>query len=112
MGIAGSGSPPHALFRQALDAGNLTRSLNIARLTPNVSLTDALRIVELLALEDDPRYDAAARRWISRYAAEGRAATRRNVHRAADLLVVLPDSPASIRGLRHLIDDAAASCRR
>ncbi len=102
MGTAGSGIVPYPIFRQALDAGQLQRCLNIARQTPNVSLVDALRIVELLALEDDERYERAAVKWA------GRLLTEREVGReifdcALQLLNRLPDRPELIGELREMV---------
>jgi hypothetical protein len=65
---------PLPLFRQALDAGSLKRIENIARDMPHVSLGDALRNVELIAREDDARYERAAVKWLGRLATEGRGA--------------------------------------
>lgn len=109
MGIAGSGIPPYAIFRQALDAGNLQRCLNIAKQTPNVSLLDALRIVELMAREDDERFERAAVKWAGRLATERGGVPRATFDRALRLLDRLPDQPELIEEIRQLI--GATSCR-
>jgi len=61
---------PYPLFAQALEAGSLKRIENIAREMPTIRLSDALRIVELMARDRDPRYERAARRWLDRLASE------------------------------------------
>lgn len=61
---------PYPLFAQALEAGSLKRIENIAREMPAIRLGDALRIVELMARDRDPRYERTARRWLDRLAAE------------------------------------------
>lgn len=67
MGYAGSS---YASFRRALDAGQLNKSLEFAAELPTVKLDDALDMVVLLADRGDQRFEAAARRWLERFAVE------------------------------------------
>jgi hypothetical protein len=76
--MAGSGNirsvtaQPHAhvRFRRALDHGHLWAAEDAARELQAVSLDDALRLVELYAVEDSPKFQPAARRWLARYLEE------------------------------------------
>jgi hypothetical protein len=106
MGIAGSGIPPYPLFDQALRAGNLGLAENIARERGQVTLGDALRILELMARHDDPRYERAAVKWLGRYATEQRGVTLGNVAAAGALLDQLPDRPDVFVRLRRLVGPA------
>jgi len=51
VGAAGS---PHAAFRRAIEARNLTRAITEARDLPQISLADAAELVVLAA--DDPKH--------------------------------------------------------
>lgn len=89
----GSGFPPYVIFRQALDAGDLTRIRSLAASMPHISLQDALRICLLMREHDG--YDRAAVRWLGRFALEARNATIEDVQAAAAALDALPDRPDS-----------------
>jgi hypothetical protein len=60
----------YARFRGALDHGHLWAAEDAARELHTVSLDDALRLVELYAIEDSPKFEPAARRWLGRYLEE------------------------------------------
>ncbi|MDO8183976.1 hypothetical protein Q5424_08225 [Conexibacter sp. JD483] len=86
-----SGIPPYAVFRQALDAGDLGRVRTLARLMPSVGIEDALRIC--LLLRDHDGYERAAVKWLGRFALEARSASVEDVVAAAAALNALPHRP-------------------
>lgn len=90
---------PYPVFAQALEAGSLKRAENIARDMPVVRLDDALRIVELMARDGDPRYERAATRWLERLAAE----TDLDPQAARACLRELRGRPGAIDDLRALL---------
>jgi hypothetical protein len=90
---SGSGIPPYVIFRQALDAGDLSRIRSLAAAMPRISLEDALRIC--LLMRDHDGYERAAVRWLGRFALEARAVTIEDVQAAAAALDALPDRPDS-----------------
>lgn len=90
---SGTGTPPYVIFRQALDAGDLSRIRTLAASMPRISLQDALRICLLMREHDG--YERAAVRWLGRFALEARAATIEDVQAAAAALDALPDRPDS-----------------
>lgn len=63
-----------------------------ATLAP-IHLPDALRICLMVRDQDPERYEAAAVRWLGRFALEARAATLEDVRRAAAALDALPKQP-------------------
>lgn len=67
VGAAGS---PHAAFRRAIEARNLTRALAEARDLPQISLVDAAELVVLAAEQHGPSFERWAGRWAARYALE------------------------------------------
>lgn len=90
---------PYPIFAQALEAGSLKRVENIARDMPSVRLGDALRIVELMARDRDPRYERAAGRWLDRLAAE----TDLDPQAARVCLRELPSRPGAVDDLRGML---------
>lgn len=90
---------PYPIFAQALEAGSLKRVENIARDMPSIRLGDALRIVELMARDRDPRYERAARRWLDRLAAE----TDLDPQAARACLRELPSRPGAVDDLRGML---------
>ncbi|HEY4281051.1 MAG TPA: hypothetical protein VGM91_22755 [Conexibacter sp.] len=100
--MAGSGIVPYPVFAQAFEAGSLQRVENIARQMPTVSLRDALRIVELMAREGDPRYARASQRWLDRLGAETDLGPR-DREAAAAALLALPHRPDVIATVHPLL---------
>jgi hypothetical protein len=88
---SGSGTPPYVIFRQALDAGDLSRIRTLAAAMPRVSLEDALRIC--LLMRDHDGFEKASVRWLGRFALEAQAVTIEDVQAAAAALDALPDRP-------------------
>jgi hypothetical protein len=73
VGAAGS---THGVFERAVAQGNVTVALATAKELNGLTLEDALALTELLARAGDPRFDAAAARWLGRLAAERRPRLR------------------------------------
>ncbi len=67
--VTSQGSP-YARFRHAIGRGQPTKALAAAAELAQVSLSDALDLCLLLATAGDEHYEAAARRWLQRFAAE------------------------------------------
>jgi hypothetical protein len=93
---------PYPLFAQALESGSLKRIENLASEMPAIRLGDALRIVELMARDGDPRYERAARRWLDRLAAETEL-DRDDAEVARACLLVLPHRAEAIDDLRRTV---------
>src|SRR4051794_32541190 len=90
----------HARFRRALLTKNMVLIDAAARELPQVGLSDALRILVVMAEKRDERYSRAAARWAERVAAE-RALDVGGVQRVWALLDELPGSPeSSVMALR------------
>lgn len=87
----GSNTIPYVIFRQALDAGDLTRVRSLAADMPRIGLEDALRIC--LLMRDHDGYERAAVRWLGRFALEARAVSIEDVQAAAAALDALPERP-------------------
>jgi hypothetical protein len=83
----------YAMFRDAIESGDLNRIARLARQVGEIRLDDALRIC--LLLRDDPgeRYERAAVRWLGRFALEGRGVTPADLRVALDALGSLPTDP-------------------
>jgi hypothetical protein len=71
MFVTSQGSP-HGRLRHALDRGHVNFALEAAAELTTVLLTEALELCLLLAASADPRYPAAARRWLGRFVDEKR----------------------------------------
>ncbi|HEY4276751.1 MAG TPA: hypothetical protein VGM91_00955 [Conexibacter sp.] len=67
----------------------------------SVRLTDALRIVELMAREGDPRYERAVERWITRLETETDADPE-DVEIAEAAFIALPTRPEAIGAVKAL----------
>ena len=61
----------HVRFRRAIERRALWLAEDAARELPNLTLEDALRLVNLYAERGSPKYEKAALRWLERYLAEG-----------------------------------------
>lgn len=92
-------------FRRALDARNVDATLAAAAGLPTVSLEDALEVCELLADKSDPRYEQAARRWLSRYTTERRPrlADLQIAAEALDTLESATECHMALKTLRELL---------
>ena len=66
---------PHAIFRRALERGNLTVAEAVSRELPPLDLTDALELTILIARKDPRRHPRIAARWLLRYLEECDEAT-------------------------------------
>lgn len=93
--FVGNAGSSYASFRRALDAGQLNKSLEFASELQTVKLDDALDLVELLADRGDERFEAAARRWLERFAVEYGPSVHR-VAMAAAALAELGRYPSSV----------------
>jgi hypothetical protein len=90
---------------QQLNAGHLELALTYAADLRTIQLGDALRIVELMALDSDSRFSKAAARWIERYRAETGAGLS-EVQLAAAAFGRLweePESELALTALRALV---------
>jgi hypothetical protein len=56
----------YSRFRRALLTGNLSLVTAAARELPQIALDDALRILRVMAAQQDPRFDRAAARFAAR----------------------------------------------
>jgi hypothetical protein len=81
---------PHSRFRRAIERGNLYEAEASARELGHVSLKDALSLVLLYANHEDPRFDAAAVRWLARFAAERRGLRLPELQLAVAALACVP----------------------
>lgn len=76
-------------LERALADGDLGRALSAGRELPRVGLGDAVKILLLMARNQDRRYPRAAARWLSRFAAEAQDVTPEELARVADALADL-----------------------
>jgi hypothetical protein len=78
------------IIDRALAEGDPEFAMRTARnVSPPIELDRALRLTVALAKRPHPRYDAAARRFVSRFAAEARGASLGNIAQVADALACL-----------------------
>lgn len=91
MGVAGHDIVPYAVFRAALDAGDLRRVRHLARQMPSIGLRDALQICLLMRGLDG--YERAAVRWLGRFALESPRVDLDAIQAAAVALDALPERP-------------------
>lgn len=78
------------IFDRAIAEGDANFALRTARnISPPIELDRALRLTIALALPPHPQFEAAARRFVSRFADEAESVTLRNVAQAADALATL-----------------------
>ncbi len=82
------GAPTRA-FERALRDGDLERAITASRELPRVSLGNAVKLLFLMARNQDRRYAKAAARWMSRYAAETKDLTPGMLSDVADALAEL-----------------------
>jgi hypothetical protein len=62
---------PRAIFKRAIERGNLVAAEASAREVGSLTLEEALRLLFLYAEKDPARYERAVLRWLRRYLAEG-----------------------------------------
>jgi hypothetical protein len=100
----------YARFRRALDRGQVTNAIAAATELPRVSLADALELCMLLAVTSDPRFDGAARRWLSLFADKAANGVE-EVAMAGAAFTVLGRDPESdvARGTLEALLDSATS---
>ena len=91
--FVGAAGTTHGTFQRALARGNVSVALATARELGSLSLDDALALTELLARVGDPRFEAAAVRWLGRLACERRVGLE-TLRLATALVAALPDEAA------------------
>lgn len=78
------------IIDRALAEGDADFAMRNARnVSPPIELDRALRLTIALAKRPHPQYDAAARRFLARFAEEAEGITLRNVAQVADALAAL-----------------------
>lgn len=92
MGTAGSA---YMDFQRALKSKNLTVVESAARALPQLSLTDSLAVLLLMAEQNDPRFHRAAARWAGRAIAEQRL-TLEDGRRVLALVEVMLTAPHAV----------------
>jgi hypothetical protein len=94
-----------ATFRGCVMREEVDGAFAAARGMGYVGLGDSLGLVRLLARKNDPRFDAAASRWISRWViAKGASVGEISIATAAmATLGVDPDSERAISALRSVV---------
>jgi hypothetical protein len=97
-----SPGPPHPLFRQALDSGDLRRVRALAGEMPSIHLADAARILGLIRRDEPASFDRAAVRWMARYATE-RARGVEDLGAAVDALDMMREDPGAAATLGALV---------
>jgi hypothetical protein len=93
--------PPYPVVRARLDRAIARRDLaavrSAARDLPSVvTVADAVQVLLLMLEVDDPAFEAAAVRWIARFAGECGGVTLGAVRAAVDALDALPDADAQV----------------
>ncbi len=97
--------PPYPLFREALAGRNLHQALRLARELPTIPLTDAARLLQLMATDemaDADLYERAAIRWLQRYCGEAKHITLRDCMAAAAALDALDEQEDALEALLRL----------
>jgi hypothetical protein len=77
----------------AIDNGDLRFLREHAHELPRIRLPDALQICLLYRDQDRDRYEAAAAKWLKRFAAEAKEASLEDIESAAAALEALPTKP-------------------
>jgi hypothetical protein len=98
-------APPYPLFREALAGGNLQQALRLARELPTIPLSDAGRLLSLMANDEqgDPDlFERAAIRWLSRFTSEQKGVTLEHVAVAVRALDELDQDPGALNTLLQL----------
>lgn len=87
--------PPHPVVRARLDSAIARRDLAAVRsasrdLPGVVTLADGVEVLLLMLEAQDPAFEAAAVRWIARFAGECRGVALGELHAALEALETLP----------------------
>ena len=80
---------PYTWLRASLERGDLPGVRSAATELPRINLADALAIVLLMAADEDPAYERAAARWLTRLASERPTVTLQDLAEAAAALLAL-----------------------
>jgi hypothetical protein len=64
---------PRAIFKRAIERGNVVLAEMTARELGRLTLEEALSLLVLYAEKEPAKYERAALRWFSRYVTEGNA---------------------------------------
>ena len=79
--------------KAAIADGDLRFLIDNAQQLPRIKLADALQVCLLYRDQDIDRYDAAAVRWLMRFAVEAREVSLEDIQSAAAALDALPEQP-------------------
>ena len=88
-GASTSQGRPYAIFRRALEHGNLAVAEEVAKELPPLDLTDALELTILIARKDPRRHPRVGARWLLRYLEEVDEATIDEAAMVASCLAAL-----------------------
>lgn len=102
-----SDGSPYSRFQRALKTGNLNVIRAAAAELPNVSLLDALAIVEVIRERRPEVFERAAVRWLGRFATERPAVRLDAVAQAVDAFARLRASS----GATNAVDTLRGLCR-
>jgi hypothetical protein len=91
---------PYMRVRTAIDTGDLGFLIRHARKLPAIALADALHVCLLYRDQDIDRYEAAAVKWLMRFATEASEASLEDIQSAAAALEGLPERPEA--AMEHL----------
>jgi hypothetical protein len=99
---------PRAIFRRAIERGNLVVADVTAREIGRISLMEALELSALIALKDSRRHGRAGARWIRRYLEENESAGLDDVAFVAGCLSALGgrEHEAALTALRAVTNRA------
>jgi hypothetical protein len=93
-GASTSQGHPLAIFRRAIERGNLTIAEATAKEIGRLSLSEALELTLLIAREDPRRHPRVAARWLRRYLDEHHGTT-------IDEAALVASSLAALVGREH-----------
>jgi hypothetical protein len=80
---------PRAIFKRAIERGNIVAAEATARELGHLTLDEALQLVFLYADKEPIKFDRAALRWLARYVTEGEAVSLLKAQLALSALVEL-----------------------
>ncbi len=95
---------PYAIFRRALDRGDVVAAWAAATDLPHLDLVDALALCLLTAERQPARFERAAARWLTRYLEEEPRVGLEELRLTTELLASLggPHAGAGVKALREL----------